>query len=72
MDSLKLYSFYFFHFELSFKKTVDHFFCVFVPLVTGFVKIQESKVLAPIVDLLAQDLALQALDFQLVVVFPTS
>ena len=50
MDSLKLYSPYVFHFELSFKKAVDHFFCIFVPLVTGFGKIQESKVLASVVN----------------------
>ena len=72
MDSLKLYSPYIFHFELPFKKAVDHFFCIFVLLVTGFVKIQESKVLASIVDFLVQDLASQALDFQLIVVFLTS
>ena len=68
MDSLKLYSPYVFHFELPFKKAVNHFFCIFVPLITGFGKIQESKVLTSIVNFLVQDLAFQALDFQLVVV----
>ena len=72
MDSLKLYSPYVFHFELPLKKAVDHFFCIFVPLITGIGKIQESKVFTSIVSFLVQDLAFQALDFQLLIVFLTS
>ena len=72
MNSLKLYSPYVFHFELPFKKAIDHFFCIFVPLVTGSVKIEEPKLLASIVGFLIEDVAFQALDFQLAVVLLTS